>query len=123
MFSNPFRRLSQLKELLNTLDQHFADTKLSSALFEQNESISQFFVFTSVSSMQDDSLFNANDFSPKTQRVNFINIRKIMMFSFTANEAFSSDLIFRMFFASRSKQLHHEYTKIFFNCEEDALII
>ena len=116
MFSNPFRRLSQLKELLNTLDQHFADTKLSSALFEQNESISQFFVFTSVSSMQDDSLFNANDFSPKTQRVNFINIRKIMMFSFTANEAFSSDLIFRMFFASRSKQLHHEYTKIFFNC-------
>ena len=80
MFSNPFRRLSQLKELLNTLDQHFADTKLSSALFEQNESISQFFVFTSVSSMQDDSLFNANDFSPKTHRVNFINIRKIMMF-------------------------------------------
>lgn len=81
-------RPSQLKELLNTLDQHFADTKLSSALFEQNESISQFFVFTSFTSMQDDSLFNANDFSLKTHSVNFINISKNWDVFSTANEAF-----------------------------------
>lgn len=40
--------------------------KLSFALFEWNESIYQFFVFTMFLSFQDDSLFNANDFSLQT---------------------------------------------------------